>query len=120
MTTASSRSTALRSRSVASRSWRASPVSSRSLEVIPKWIHRPAGPTDSETHCTNAATSWLVTRSRSLTRSTEKDARERMASMSSWGIRPSRAHASHARTSMRSQCRMRASSDHTAPISGRV
>ena len=45
----------------ASRSCSASAVSSTSEEVSPKWIQRPASPTDAGTTSTNAATSWSVT-----------------------------------------------------------
>src|SRR6266511_3318915 len=119
-TTAISRSSRASSRSAASRSCSPSAVSSRSDEVMPKWIHRPSGPMDSATFCTNAATSWFVTRSNSATRSTENVARERIAVRSASGIRPRRPHASQARTSILSQWRSRASSDQTAPISGCV
>ena len=52
------------------RSCSASAVSSTSEEVRPKWIQRPASPAEAASTSTNAATSWSVTRSRSLTAST--------------------------------------------------
>ncbi len=45
------------SRSADARSCSARPVSSTSEDVIPKWTHRPSGPTESATTWTNAATS---------------------------------------------------------------
>jgi hypothetical protein len=65
---------------------------------------------------TNAATSWSVTRSRSLTASTVNVA-ARIASRSSG---PGPAISSHAATSTRRQASMRASSVQMAPISSRV
>ena len=50
----------------------ARPVSTTSEEVSPKWIQRPAGPADAASTSTNAAVSWSVIRSRSLTASTVK------------------------------------------------
>ena len=56
-TTPSSTSSRSSSRSAAARSCSASPVSSTSDDVIPKWTQRPSGPTESATTWTNAATS---------------------------------------------------------------
>ena len=90
---------------------------SRTSELVsPKWIHRPGGPADSASTSTNAAMSWSVTRSRSLTASTVNVA-ERMASRSA-SVGP--AISSQAATSTRRHASMRAWSVQTAPISGRV
>ena len=88
--TASSRSSRPSSRSVASRSCRASPVSSTSDDVSPKWTQRPAGPTDSATTCTKAATSCRVTRSTLERRARDVERRRRRGSRAR---RPPRHHA---------------------------
>ena len=49
------------------RSCSASAVSSTSEEVNPKWIQRPASPAEEASTSTNAAMSWSVSSSRSLT-----------------------------------------------------
>ena len=103
--------------SPASTSCRPRAVSRTSEDVRPKWIQRPSSPIDSATTSTNAATSWLVTRSRSLTASTVNAARSRQASAASAGTFPAAAHASVAASSTSSQPRMRRSSLQTAPIS---
>src|SRR5450756_467355 len=64
-----------RRRSPAARSWSASPVSTTSLLVRPRWRKRPSGPTDSATWLTNAITSWSVVFSISAIRSTSTRAR---------------------------------------------
>ena len=96
--------------------WSASAVSSTSELVRPKWIQRPAGPADSASTSTNAAMSWSVVFSRSLTASTVNVA-ARIASRSSV-VGP--CISSQAATSTRRQDSMRAWSVQTAPISGRV
>ena len=73
-----------RSPSPARWSCSASAVSSTSEDVRPKWIQRPAGPAEAASTSTNAATSWSVTCSRSLTASTVNVA-PRIASRSSGG-----------------------------------
>ncbi len=78
---------AARSAAPARCSCSASAVSSTSEDVRPKWIQRPAGPADAPSTSTNAATSWSVTRSRSLTASTVNVA-ARIASSSSARRRP--------------------------------
>ena len=80
----------------------------------------PASPTDSATTSTNAATSWSVTFSRSLTASTVKVARSRIAAASSAGTTPRSASASITASSTSSQVSSLRCSDQTAPISGRV
>ena len=104
--------------SAAARSCSANPVSSTSLDVIPKWIQRPSSPIDAATTSTNAATSCRVTASRSRTASTVNDARSRHAAASAAGIAPSSAHASTASSSISSQFAIRASSDQMAATSG--
>src|SRR4051812_6200870 len=117
---ASARSSRSSKMSPAARSCRASPVSSTSEDVMPKWIHLPAGPTFSATAWTKAATSCFVISSSSATRSTVNDAFSWMSLRSSAEMWSRRAHPSHARTSIRSQFSKRASSDQTAAISGSV
>jgi hypothetical protein len=102
--------------SPAARSCSASAVSRTSLDVRPKWIQRPGGPALALSTSTNAATSWSVTRSRSLTSATVNVA-ARIASRSS-GAGP--AISSDAATSTRRHASMRASSVQSAPISSRV
>ena len=106
--------------SAAARSCSAIPVSRTSEEVSPKWTQRPSGPIDAATTSTNAAMSWCVMRSRSSTSSTVNAARSRTAAASWGGMRPSSAQASTARISISSQFAIRASSDQTAAISGRL
>jgi hypothetical protein len=48
------------------------PVSITSLDVIPKWIHRDAGPTVSPTAVKNEITSWRTSRSISSIRAMSK------------------------------------------------
>jgi hypothetical protein len=91
-------------------------VSSTSEEVRPKWIQRPAGPALALSTSTNAATSWSVTRSRSLTASTVNVAARIAPSSSPVGPGIS----SQAATSTRRHASMRASSVHSAPICSRV
>ena len=97
-------------------SCRARAVSSTSEEVSPKWIQRPPGPALAWRTSTKAATSWSVTRSRSLTASTVKVA-PRIASRSA-SVGPS--ISSLAATSTRRHASMRASSVQMAPSAGRV
>jgi hypothetical protein len=111
-------SNSARSTSAAARSWRANPVSITSEDVSPKWIHRPAGPIASATTSTKAATSWRVTASRAITAATVNAPRSRQAPASPGGTVPSSARASTASSSISSQFARRASSDHTASISG--
>ncbi len=109
--------------SPAARSCSASAVSSTSEEVNPKWIQRPASPALADSTSTNAATSWSVVRSRSLTASTVNVAARIASSSAAVGPSPSPSSAgssSQAATSTRRHVSMRASSVHRAPSSGRV
>lgn len=74
---------------------------------------------------TKAATSWLVVRSRSSMAATSAEliipaVRSRIVATSSAGTVPSSDHASTARISISSMLEKRASSLHSAAISGRV
>jgi hypothetical protein len=102
--------------SPAARSCSASAVSSTSEEVRPKWIQRPEGPALRLRTSTKAATSWSVTRSRSLTACTVNVAARIARRSPSVGPDSSSAAA----TSTRRQASMRASSVHSAPIASRV
>ena len=95
-------------------------MSSTSDEVRPWWTQRPASPTEPATTSTNAATSWSVTFSRSLTSSTVKEARSRIVAASSSGTTPCSESASTTASSTCSQVSNLRRSDQTAPISGRV
>jgi len=75
-------------------------------------------PTFSATQLTKAMTSWWVVASISQTRCTSKAALSLISPKASSGISPSRLHASHTANSTWSQAAMRASSVHTAAISG--
>ena len=82
---ATSSSAPARTTSPAAFSCSASAVSRTSEEVRPKWIQRPAGPAEAASTSTNAAMSWSVTFSRSLTASTVNVAARIASSSSSVG-----------------------------------
>ncbi len=83
-------------------------------------IQRPSGPICAATTSTKAATSWLVTRSRSSTASTVKLARSRQAAASSADTTPASASASATASSTSSQPSILRRWVQTAPMSSRV
>ena len=95
-------------------------MSSTSEDVSPWWTQRPSSPIEAATTSTNAATSWSVICSRSLTASTVKLARSRTTAASAAGTAPASASASTTASSTASQPSSFACSDQTAPMSGRV
>ena len=118
--TSRSRSTPARINVPLSRSWTARVVSRTSELVSPQWIWRAAGPIDSASTSTKAATSCCVTSSRAATRSASTVARSRTARESAVGISPRAARASHARISISCHSCRRRSSLQIAAISGRL
>src|SRR6202035_818601 len=110
------------SRSVASVSWMASAVSSRSDEVMPKCTYAAAsrGTVLSAHAVRNAITSWLVTASAAATASGAGGGAARTGPTASAGTVPSAAWASSTRVSTRHHSSYLCASLQTRPIPGRV
>ncbi len=94
-----------------------SPVSSMSLEVMPRCSHRPSGPIDSVMDEMKAVTSWRVVSNSSVMRAWLYLAPRSLA-MSASGMTPSAVQASQAANSTSSHLRYLFSSDQTCFMAG--
>ena len=108
------------SRSAACTIWTERAVSITSELVMPLWMKREDGPTNSATLVRKAMTSWLTSRSIASIRATSNFARFWIRLRSAAGITPSLCCASQASTSIFSQMLNRFSSVQMLPIAGLV